>query len=437
MAGKQIFHLLVCNNHSKKLSTMSSWDKQSAQRIQSLDRHRCYNYNYFYNCYYSHTIPVQKKKAGAGSLLGLTGGASFGSMTTLCSDAGGKGSYEITGEVLVGVQYKDGQLSVHVNRARDLAVANSNGFSDPYVKTYLLPDRSTHSKRKTSIKKKTLDPVYNETLKVGTRCSTHSSAKLRRLRNTVKFNFVNLIYDSLLFLSPPLQYKVSPVDIGNRILWLSVWNWDQFGRNKFLGEVRLPLASMNLKDGTDHWYSLQDKEVAVEPDTYHGQVKVGLMFTPDTKKSGKTVGTLSIMIKQARDLPQMDAKGGLTDSFVKCHLLPDRSSHGKRKTAVVKNNLTPVWEERFTYEKVVLEELTTERVLEITAWNFNKGSSNDFIGGLRIGPLPPRIGRRKEWMDSIGDELSHWETMLACPGRWVEQWHTFRTTMDPRSVLLV
>ena len=229
---------------------------------------------------------------------------------------------------------------------------------------------------------------------------------------------------------------MTPTDIGNRTLWLSVWDWDRFGRNQFLGEVRLSLSLMNLKDGTDYWFSLQDKEVAVEPDTYHGQVKVGLMFTPDTKKKGKTVGTLSIVIKQARDLPRMDAKGGLTDSFVKCHLLPDHSSRGKRKTAVVKNNLTPVWEERFTYEKVVLEELTTERVLEISAWDFNKGSSNDFIGGLRIGPLPSRIGKHKEWMDSIGEEVSHWETMLACPGKWVEQWHTFRTTMDPRSVLL-
>ena len=150
---------------------MSSQDQQSALRIQFLDRYDWYSYNYFYNCYYSDTVPAPKKKAGAGSLLGLTGSAnslaSFGSMASVYSEAGGKGDYEITGEVLVGVQYKDGQLSIHINRARGLSAANSNGFSDPYIKTYLLPDRSKHSKRKTSIKKKTLDPVYNETLKVG------------------------------------------------------------------------------------------------------------------------------------------------------------------------------------------------------------------------------------------------------------------------------
>ena len=67
----------------------------------------------------------------------------------------------------MGVYYRGNQLHVHVDRARGLAAADSNGYSDPYVKTYLLPDKAKHTKQKTSIKKKTLDPVYNETLKVG------------------------------------------------------------------------------------------------------------------------------------------------------------------------------------------------------------------------------------------------------------------------------
>ena len=83
------------------------------------------------------------------------------------SAAGGKGDYDITGEVLFGVHYIGGHLLVHVNKAKELAAADSNGFSDPYIKTYLLPDKSKHSKKKTAIKKKTLSPVYNETLKVG------------------------------------------------------------------------------------------------------------------------------------------------------------------------------------------------------------------------------------------------------------------------------
>lgn len=35
-----------------------------------------------------------------------------------------------------------------------------------YVKCYLLPDKTRQSKRKTSVKRNTVDPIYNETLKV-------------------------------------------------------------------------------------------------------------------------------------------------------------------------------------------------------------------------------------------------------------------------------
>ena len=87
-------------------------------------------------------------------------------MASIYSGAGGKGDYDITGEVLVGVFYKDSHLHIHIERARGLAAANSNGCSNPYVKTYLLPDVTKQTKQKTAIKKKTLDPVYNETLSV-------------------------------------------------------------------------------------------------------------------------------------------------------------------------------------------------------------------------------------------------------------------------------
>ena len=47
--------------------------------------------------------------------------------------AAAKGDYDISGEVLVGVEYKQDQLMVHVIRARGLAAADKNGLSDPSV----------------------------------------------------------------------------------------------------------------------------------------------------------------------------------------------------------------------------------------------------------------------------------------------------------------
>ena len=124
----------------------------------------------------------------------------------------------------------------------------------------------------------------------------------------------------------------------------------------------------------------------------------------------------------------MDANS-LTDATVKCLLLPNRSHVSKRKTRVVKNSLSPVWNEEFTY-KVSRDELR-ERVLEVTLWDYDRCGSNDFVGGLRLGGGLSPGSKHKEWMDSIRDEAAHWEAMLAHPGEWAEEWHTLRPSMDP------
>ena len=90
----------------------------------------------------------------------------------------------------MGVHYKNGQLHIHVERARRLAAADSNGYSDPYIKTYLLPDKAKHTKQKTSVKKKTLSPVYNETLKVKAYCSK----KRRQDMYMYMYNYVLVLH---------------------------------------------------------------------------------------------------------------------------------------------------------------------------------------------------------------------------------------------------
>ena len=96
--------------------------------------------------------------------------------------------------------------------------------------------------------------------------------------------------------------------------------------------------------------------------------------------------------------------------------------------------MSPVWEEQISYDKVNLEQLSRERVLELSIWDYNLGTSNRFIGGLRLGPFPTRNHKNKEWMDCIGAEVSHWESMLAHPSQWVEQWHTLRPSMESRDI---
>ena len=47
--------------------------------------------------------------------------------------------------------------------------------------------------------------------------------------------------------------------LASRTLWLSVWDRDGIGRNQFLGEVRLPISSLDLNDLSPSWYTLQEK----------------------------------------------------------------------------------------------------------------------------------------------------------------------------------
>lgn len=92
---------------------------------------------------------------------------SLNSLTSMYSAPAGKGDYDITGKLHVVVWYEDGQLLVQVVKAKDLAAAKKGGqVSNPYVKMYLLPNPGKCTKRKTGVQQNTMNPVFDETLKV-------------------------------------------------------------------------------------------------------------------------------------------------------------------------------------------------------------------------------------------------------------------------------
>lgn len=46
---------------------------------------------------------------------------------------------------------------------RNLLACDSDGLSDPYVRAYLLPDKSRSGRRRSDVKKNTLEPVWDDT----------------------------------------------------------------------------------------------------------------------------------------------------------------------------------------------------------------------------------------------------------------------------------
>ena len=90
----------------------------------------------------------------------------FSSMSSIYSADASEDDNVITGKVQVGVWLKNDVLFVRVVAAKGLAGLKAEGLSDPYVKIYVLPDKTKHTKRKTAIHRKTNNPEFNEVLKV-------------------------------------------------------------------------------------------------------------------------------------------------------------------------------------------------------------------------------------------------------------------------------
>ena len=72
----------------------------------------------------------------------------------------------IYGRVLLGVKYFNGRISIFINRAQGLVVAQQVKNTNPYMSVCLVSDMTRYHKKKTKIIKKTLNPVYRETFQV-------------------------------------------------------------------------------------------------------------------------------------------------------------------------------------------------------------------------------------------------------------------------------
>ncbi|KAL3103150.1 hypothetical protein niasHS_002336 [Heterodera schachtii] len=70
------------------------------------------------------------------------------------------------GKLLLAVQYniQQGSLFVSIRRCAELLGMDSTGFSDPYCKVSLTPLSTKAHRQRTTIKKRTLNPEFNETL---------------------------------------------------------------------------------------------------------------------------------------------------------------------------------------------------------------------------------------------------------------------------------
>nr|XP_033812858.1 rabphilin-3A isoform X2 [Geotrypetes seraphini] len=135
------------------------------------------------------------------------------------------GDVEERGKILVSLMYstQQGGLIVGIVRCVHLAAMDANGYSDPFVKLWLKPDMGKKSKQKTQIKKKTLNPEFNE----------------------------------------EFFYDIKHNDLAKKQLDISVWDYDIGKSNDYIGGCQLGITAKGER--LKHWYEcLKNKDKKIE-----------------------------------------------------------------------------------------------------------------------------------------------------------------------------
>ena len=108
------------------------------------------------------------------------------------------------------------ELIIAILSAVDLIPKPNGQYRNPYAKMFLLPDRSERAKRRTKTVPNTNNPVWNQTF----------------------------IYSNIRW-----------AELRSRVLEVTIWDYDRFGANDFLGEITIDLGNSPL-DEEPEWHYL-------------------------------------------------------------------------------------------------------------------------------------------------------------------------------------
>ncbi|XP_053446398.1 synaptotagmin-like protein 3 isoform X3 [Nycticebus coucang] len=347
----------------------------------------------------SATLPVLKQGNLSTSLTphrSFSGGSRHGSLISInstCTEMGNFDNANVTGEIefAIGYCFKTHSLEICIKACKNLAYGEEKKKKcNPYVKTYLLPDRSSQGKRKTGVQRNTVDPHFQETLK----------------------------------------YQVDPAQLVTRRLQVSVWHLGTLTRRVFLGEVIIPLAAWDFEDSATrsfHWYLLKAKaekhEDGIPENNGELTVRAKLVLPAGPRNLQQAQegtdqpplnGQLCLVVLGAKNLPVRS--DGTLNSFVKgCLTLPDQQRL-RLKSPVLKKQACPQWKHSFVFSGVTASQLR-QASLELSVWDQAVFGVNDrLLGAARLGPKGDALGGA----DSCAQSKLHWQKVLSSPNLWTD-----------------
>ncbi|XP_076254278.1 synaptotagmin 7 isoform X2 [Rhynchophorus ferrugineus] len=256
--------------------------------------------------------------------------------------------------------FQNTTLILKIMQGKDLPAKDLSGTSDPYVRVTLLPDKK--HRLETKIKRRTLNPRWNET-----------------------FYFEGF----------PIQ------KLQSRVLHLHVFDYDRFSRDDSIGEVFLPLCQVDLSEKPSFWKALKPP----------AKDKCGELLTSLCYHPSNSILTLTLL--KARNLKAKDINGK-SDPYVKVWLQFGDKRVEKRKTAIYKCTLNPVFNDSFSFN--VPWEKIRECSLDIMVMDFDNIGRNELIGRILLA------GKN----GSGASETKHWQDMITKPRQTIVQWHRLK-----------
>nr|XP_020024351.1 synaptotagmin-8 [Castor canadensis] len=275
--------------------------------------------------------------------------------------SGGPGQW---GRLLLLLEYDFGsqEIKVGVKQAMDL---RAEGTADPYARVSI--STQAGHRLETKVHRGTLSPVFEET------CC----------------------------------FPVPQAELARTTLHVRLLDFKRFSEHEPLGELCLPLGTVDPQHVVERWYQLGPPGTT-EPEPT-GELCFSLRYVPSS-------GRLTVVVLEARGLSTE-----LTDTYVKVQLMLNRRKWKKKATSVKKGTVSPYFNEAFTFLVPFSQIQSVDLVLAV--WARGLQLQAEPLGKVLLGPR------------ASGQPLQHWADMLAHARRPIAQWHRLQPAGEVDRVL--
>lgn len=274
------------------------------------------------------------------------------------------------------------ELAVTLVKVKDLPGREPNNSPrDPFVKMFVLPDE--RNIRVSKVKRKTLNPVYNETV----------------------------------------SFIVPRSEVAKRVLRFSVYDVDKRRVRHSLGHVLVNLKNIDLGKGDTRW---ADLEAAVQPVSVMGDVQVSLLYQPHNDK-------IKVGLHKARNVSCIGEFPTSMGAYIRIQLFYGHKCHRVKRTLAVTPAADMSFNESlsFTVQGRQFDSCNIAISLMLTFPGVSKPAvvrtpgTHSAEAASVLGDTDKEYGRvvLGPFMYAHGEELAHWQEMLGHPKAVSTKWH--------------